>query len=238
MLWYFVNFTTSTCPRNVKDSHSLLVSATSTKGLVEVEEWKRSFDSGLQLEFFKLIKFFKLRNRFIQLRSSKKLSVECCCSCLHAKLWTTLCDPRLLRRWDSPGMNTGVGCHFLLQINLFLIGGWLIYNTVFTSTMYQHESAIGIQTSPPSWTLPSSFHPSPLVYHWEPNLSSPSQTVNVTGHLILHVTVYMLQWYSLNSSHSLLPLPLCPQICSRSASSLLPANRFISTILLDSIYVS
>ena len=238
MLWYFVNFTTSTCPRNVKDSHSLLVSATSTKGLVGVEEWKRTFDSGLQLEFFKLIKFFKLRNRFIQLRSSKKLSVECCCSCLHAKLWTTLCDPRLLRPWDSPGMNTGVGCHFLLQINLFLIGGWLIYNTVFTSTMYQHESAIGIQTSPPSWTLPSSFHPTPLVYHWEPNLSSPSQTVNVTGHLILHVTVYMLQWYSLNSSHSLLPLPLCPQICSRSASSLLPANRFISTILLDSIYVS
>ena len=28
----------------------------------------------------------------------------------------TLCDPtRLLRPWDSPGKNTGVGCHFLLQ---------------------------------------------------------------------------------------------------------------------------
>ena len=23
--------------------------------------------------------------------------------------------PRLLRPWDSPGKNTGVGCHFLLQ---------------------------------------------------------------------------------------------------------------------------
>jgi len=34
----------------------------------------------------------------------------------------TLCDPRdvwqptrLTRPWDSPGKNTGVGCHFLLQ---------------------------------------------------------------------------------------------------------------------------
>ena len=31
----------------------------------------------------------------------------------------TLCDPiestRLRRPWDSPGKNTGVGCHFLLQ---------------------------------------------------------------------------------------------------------------------------
>ena len=28
----------------------------------------------------------------------------------------TLCNPTRLRRpWDSPGKNTGVGCHFLLQ---------------------------------------------------------------------------------------------------------------------------
>ena len=32
----------------------------------------------------------------------------------------TLCDPRrqptrLLHPWDSPGKNTGMGCHFLLQ---------------------------------------------------------------------------------------------------------------------------
>ena len=34
------------------------------------------------------------------------------------QLCLTLCDPidsRLLRPWDSPGKNTGVGCHFLLQ---------------------------------------------------------------------------------------------------------------------------
>ena len=38
-----------------------------------------------------------------------------------AKSCPTLCDPRdgspprLPRPWDSPGKNTGVGCHFLLQ---------------------------------------------------------------------------------------------------------------------------
>ena len=35
------------------------------------------------------------------------------------QLCLTLCDPmwptRLLCPWDSPGKNTGVGCHFLLQ---------------------------------------------------------------------------------------------------------------------------
>ena len=37
------------------------------------------------------------------------------------QLCLTLCDPRhgspprLLRPWDSPGKNTRVGCHFLLQ---------------------------------------------------------------------------------------------------------------------------
>ena len=41
----------------------------------------------------------------------------------------TLCDPRdgsptrLCRPWDSPGKNTGVGCHFLLQIHLDKHGG-------------------------------------------------------------------------------------------------------------------
>ena len=35
------------------------------------------------------------------------------------QLCPTLCDPRdgtrLCRPWDSPGKNTGVGCHILLQ---------------------------------------------------------------------------------------------------------------------------
>ena len=48
----------------------------------------------------------------------------CCCCCAAAKSLQscpTLCDPidgtppRLPRPWDSPGKNTGVGCHFLLR---------------------------------------------------------------------------------------------------------------------------
>ena len=41
--------------------------------------------------------------------------------CSAAQSWPTLCNPiecslaRLLRPWDSPGKNTGVGCHALLQ---------------------------------------------------------------------------------------------------------------------------
>ena len=35
------------------------------------------------------------------------------CVCLCATLWTEAV--RLLCPWDSPGKNTGVGCHALLQ---------------------------------------------------------------------------------------------------------------------------
>ena len=45
----------------------------------------------------------------------------CCCCCLVAKSCQTFLQPhglqptRLLCPWDSPGKNTGMGCHFLLQ---------------------------------------------------------------------------------------------------------------------------
>ena len=38
--------------------------------------------------------------------------------CVLSRFRHVLCDPmgcRLLCRWDSPGKNIGVGCHFLLQ---------------------------------------------------------------------------------------------------------------------------
>ena len=54
---------------------------------------------------------------------------ECPVSCKSevAQLRPTLCDPwtvahQLLCPWDSPGKNTGVGCHFLLQ-RIFLTQG-------------------------------------------------------------------------------------------------------------------
>ena len=39
---------------------------------------------------------------------------------------------------------------FIFNFNLFLSGGYLLYNIVLVSAMYQHESAIGIHMSPPS----------------------------------------------------------------------------------------
>ena len=45
----------------------------------------------------------------------------CCCCCQVASVMSDSVQPhglqptRLLRPWDSPGKNTGVGCHFLLQ---------------------------------------------------------------------------------------------------------------------------
>ena len=52
----------------------------------------------------------------------KSLSLCCCCYCCYVasvvsdSVWPHRRQPtRLPRPWDSPGKNTGVGCHFLLQ---------------------------------------------------------------------------------------------------------------------------
>ena len=61
----------------------------------------------------------------LTLPGSLLLTFTCC---LVAKSGPVLCDPmglrptRLLRSWDSPGKNTGVGCHFILQ-GIFPIQG-------------------------------------------------------------------------------------------------------------------
>ena len=50
-----------------------------------------------------------------------ELSISCCCCCWVASVVSDSVRPqrrqptRLPRPWDSPGKNTGVGCHFLLQ---------------------------------------------------------------------------------------------------------------------------
>ena len=54
---------------------------------------------------------------------------------------------------------------------------------------------------------------------------------------VLHVVMYIFQWYSLSLFHLFLPL-LCPEVCSlypRPYSC--PANRFTSNIFLDSVYI-
>jgi len=55
-----------------------------------------------------------------------------------------------------------------------------------------------------------------------------------TGYQILHMVMYRFQCYSLNSFHPLLP-QLCPQVCSLCLRlHCCPADRFITTIFLDS----
>ena len=50
----------------------------------------------------------------------------CCCCCCVASVVSDSVRPhrwqptRLPRPWDSPGKNTGVGCHFLLQLVQFV----------------------------------------------------------------------------------------------------------------------
>ena len=54
---------------------------------------------------------------------------------------------------------------------------------------------------------------------------------------LFHTRWYTRQCYSLSSCHPPLPL-LCPRVCSLPPSlSSCPANRFISTIFLDFIYM-
>ena len=49
------------------------------------------------------------------------ISYTCCCCCQATSVVSDSVRPhkwqptRLPRPWDSPGKNTGVGCHFLLQ---------------------------------------------------------------------------------------------------------------------------
>ena len=79
-----------------------------------------------------------------------------------------------------------------LKIYLFLMERSLLANIVLVSAIYQHESAIGIHMSSPSWNsllplIPS--HPSRLSQ--SPSLSSLSHTANFHWLSVLHMVVYM-----------------------------------------------
>ena len=110
----------------------------------------------------------------------------------------------------------------------------MLYSIVLVSAIPQHESSIGIPMSPPSHLPP---HPTPLGCHRAPDLSSLHHTANSHWLSVLHMVTYMFQCYSLYSSH-----PLLPTLCSQIRFLYLhlhccPANRLISTIFLESIYM-
>ena len=68
------------------------------------------------------------------------MSMVSCIVCMHDQLCLTICDPMLLYTQNFPGKNTGVGCHFLVQIifptqglNKCLLasscsGRWILYH--------------------------------------------------------------------------------------------------------------
>ena len=93
--------------------------------------------------------------------------------CLVAQPCPTLCNPRTVAcqaplSWDSPGKNTGVGCHFLLQ-GIFPTQGWnmgflqadsfTISSTRDVSTVgffyaLQQEKAMAPHSSTLAWKIP------------------------------------------------------------------------------------
>ena len=110
-------------------------------------------------------------------------------------------------------------CHNLLTaqdsrksfLNLFWIGGKLLYIVVFVSAIQQGESAISMHTPPPSWNfLPPLPHSIPLGHHWAelPVLWSnfPLAIYSTYG----NVYIPMLRSQFVQPSLS----PLCPQVHS------------------------
>ena len=129
-------------------------------------------------------------------------------------------------------------CFRHLFIFKFFIVTYMFYNLVLLSATHQHESAIGTHMSFPLWAsfpFPIPSHPPRLSQ--STGLSSLCHTAHSCLLSVLHMVVYMFAYYSLSSSHPLLP-PLCPQVCFVCLHlHCCPANRFISTIFLDYIHM-
>ena len=88
-------------------------------------EKAKNFDSGNNVCGVMSVSLLKIRNYTATGSLKGKLSFivtfVCCCCCWVASVMSDPVQPhrrqptRLLHPWDSPGKNTGVGCHFLLQ---------------------------------------------------------------------------------------------------------------------------
>ena len=79
---------------------------------------------------------------------------------LFASLWTTA--RRLLCLWDSPGKNTGVGCHTLLQV-IFPIQGFSLHLLHLL-----HWQVGSFPLAPPGkpWSLHNDWHMMDAKYIW------------------------------------------------------------------------
>ena len=139
-------------------------------------------------------------------------------------------------------------CHAACLFYLFIgfnffnqfIFSWRIIalQYLLVSTIYQHESAIGIHVSPPSWNsshlLP---RPTPLGCRRAPDLSSLCHTWNVRWLSNFHMIICMFQCYSLNLSRPLLT-PLCPQVFSLRLCPHCSLQYLLNTFLSLQFYLS
>ena len=87
---------------------------------------------------------------------------------------------RLLHPWDSPGKNTGVGCHFLLQ---------------YMKVKSESEVDQSCPTLATPWTA---------AYQAPPSMDFPGKNTGVGCHCLLRTRVYYslfnIQYYSLYAS--------------------------------------
>ena len=106
---------------------------------------------------------------------------DCCCKSLQS--CPTLCDPirprptRLPRPWDSPGRNTGVGCHFplqcmkvkvksLIRVRLFATPWTAAYQAPLSMGISRQEYWSGVPSpSPILKSYPKSHHQEPLAWY-------------------------------------------------------------------------
>ena len=117
----------------------------------------------------------------------------------------------------------------------------MLYNVVLVSPVQQQESAICIHISPPSWTTRAILDYLQVIrQHWAglPVLWSSFPHAIYFTHSSVHMSVILSQFVPP------CPSPPAPTLCRPQVLSLhlclysCPANRFISTIFLDSIHIA
>ena len=114
---------------------------------------------------------------------------------MYKSVWPHGLQPtRLLRPWDSPGKNTGVGCHCLLP--QYCVG--FCYSSTCISHRYTYVPSLW---SPPPISIPP--HPSRLSQ--STGLSSLCHISN--SHLLFILHMLMYKWKGITHLLSMLRLP-------------------------------
>ena len=109
------------------------------------------------------------------------------------------------------------------------------FTTVLVSAVQCESAHVCIYPLPLEPLSHSPAPPHPLGHHRAPGWAPCAAASHWLS--VLHIRGYVCQCYSPNASHPLLP-PLCPQVCSlRLHLYSCPANRFISTVFLDSMFM-